>query len=88
MNAFFPIFNHFFFNCLCDYFQQDYGGELESFETFHEEQRKRLETEYRDWLIDSSHLKQKPKEKKADKKSQLLDANDNPITSLSALEID
>ena len=80
------IFNHF--SIVCDYFEQDYGGELESFETYHEEQRKRLETEYRDWLIDSSHLKQKPQEKKADKKSQLLDANDNPITSLSALEID
>lgn len=69
-------------------FWQDYGGELESFETFHEKQRKRIETEYRDWLIDSSHLKQNPKKKNADKKSQLLDTNDNTITSLSALEID
>jgi hypothetical protein len=58
---------------------------------FHEEQKERLEKEYREWLIDSSNIKQLPKEKKTDKK-MVLDANANtcdpPIASLNKLSLD
>lgn len=58
------------------YFFKDYNGDLKPLEEFYKEQRDLLENEYRDWLIDSSNLKQLPKEKKTDKKL-LLDANAN-----------
>lgn len=69
----------------------EYGGELKSLDEFHEEQKERLENEYREWLIDSSNLKLLPKEKKSDKK-QMLDANANncdpPVASLNKLSVD
>lgn len=70
---------------------KEYGGELKSLDDFHEEQKERLEKEYREWLIDSSSIKQLPKEKKTDKKT-MLDANANacdpPIASLNKLSLD
>lgn len=70
---------------------KEYGGKLKSLEEFHEEQKETLEKEFREWLIDSSNLKQLPKEKKADKKS-VLDANANTcdpsIASLNKLTLD
>lgn len=73
------------------YLSKEYGGELKSLDEFHEEQKERLEKEYRDWLIDSSSIKQLPKEKKSDKKV-LLDANANacdpPMASLNKLSLD
>jgi len=70
---------------------EEYGGTLKSLDEFHEEQKERLEKEYREWLIDSSHLKQLPKEKKTDKKFS-LDANSNtcdpPEAALSKLSVD
>lgn len=71
--------------------KKEYGGQLKSLESFHEEQKERLEKEYREWLIDSSNLKQLPKEKKTDKKTA-LDANANaydpPMASLNKLSLD
>lgn len=71
---------------------KEYGGELKSLDDFHTEQKQHLETEYREWLIDSSCLKQLPKEKKSDKKEKLYDANANaydpPIASIKKLELD
>lgn len=49
-----------------------------------------MEKEYREWLIDSSNIKQLPKEKKTDKK-MAVDANANcdpPIASLNKLSLD
>lgn len=50
-----------------------------------------MEKEYREWLIDSSNIKQQPKEKKTDKKLA-LDANantcDTPIEPLNTLTLD
>lgn len=70
---------------------KEYGGDLKSLDEFHEEQKKRLEEEYRDWLVESSQFKQLPKEKKTSKKS-VLDANANacdpPIASLNQLSVD
>lgn len=70
---------------------KEYGGKLKSLEEFHREQRAILEKEYREWLIDSSNLKQLPKEKKTDKKI-VLDANANacdpPVVSLNKLTLD
>lgn len=64
---------------------------MKSLDDFHEEQKERLEKEYRDWLIDSSALKLLPKEKKSDKKP-ILDANANdcdpPVATLNKLTID
>lgn len=42
---------------------QDYGGPLPELAVMHAEQRIELETEYREWLIDSGALKEAPKEK-------------------------
>ena len=66
---------------------KEYGGKLKSLEEFHKEQKTCLESEYGEWLIDSSNLKQLPKEKKTDKKI-VLDANANPIVSLDKLTLD
>lgn len=72
---------------------QNYNGKLKSLEEFYKEQRHQLETEYREWLIDSSNLKQLPKEKKTDKKTS-IDANannttcDSPNEPLSKLSLD
>lgn len=73
--------------------QKEYGGELKSLDEFHEEQKQRIETDYQEWLVDSSNLKQLPKEKKGDKKQQqVLDANGNTcdpsVTKLNQLSID
>lgn len=65
---------------------------MKSLDEFHEEQMERLKKEYREWLIDSSNLKQLPKEKKTTDKKPILDANANacdpPIASLNKLTID
>lgn len=70
---------------------KEYGGKLKSLDDFYEEQRERLENEYREWLIDSSNLKQLPKEKKSDKKFATdVNANscDPSVASLDKLSID
>lgn len=79
------IYHYFLFNSLFIYFyrSQDYGGELKSIEEFHQEQRKYIESEYRDWLVDSNNLKDAPKDKKAN--SAYLSSK---ITSFKSLEID
>ncbi|XP_063708337.1 uncharacterized protein LOC134836970 [Culicoides brevitarsis] len=64
-----------------EYLPEDYGGELKSIEEFHVEQRKFIETEYRDWLIDTNNLRDAPKDKKAGYLS-------SKITSFKSLEID
>lgn len=81
--------NHFSFyhNLL-----QEYDGECGSFPVYYKEQRKNLETNYREWLIDSAVLKEKPKEKNnntgkgssASGKTSIAPT----IRSFSALEID
>lgn len=68
---------------------QEYGGELGSTADYYRDQRKRLETVYRDWLIDSGKLKEKPKEKKlSNGKMSSKVAISPPIHSFNALEID
>lgn len=56
-------------------------------QVYYEAQRKRLEGEYCDWLIDSAHLKEKPKEKSCSSSSK-NNIIKPPIRSFSALEID
>ncbi|XP_055611346.1 uncharacterized protein LOC129757959 [Uranotaenia lowii] len=61
---------------------KDYGGPLGELATMHAEQRKEIETQYRDWLIDSAALKEAPKEKSASGSIK------PPIRSFRGLEID
>lgn len=63
---------------------QDYGGTLPPIEQFHSEHRKRLETTYREWLIDTNHLKELPK----DKDSKSANKYEAPVRAFKALEID
>jgi len=65
-----------------DLLPEEYGGELKSLEEFHMEQKRHIETEYRDWLIDSNFLRNKPKDGKKDP------YREPPIQSFQALEID
>lgn len=68
------------------FFLQEYEGTLGPCIEFYEEQRKRLETIYKDWLIDSGKYKKiKSKDKKKDSKKNSFAP---PIQSFSALEID
>ena len=46
-----------------------------------------METEYKDWLIDSSRLKESPKEKPI-KPDRLKAIQQPPVKSFQALEID
>lgn len=80
-------FKESFFFFSLSFVLKEYGGKLKSLEEFHKEQKTCLESEYGEWLIDSSNLKQLPKEKKTDKKT-VLDANANPIVSLDKLTLD
>ena len=64
---------------------QDYGGPLPPIEQIHNEHRKRLETTYREWLIDTNHLKELPKDGKDSKSSNKYDT---PVRAFKALEID
>lgn len=70
-------------------FLQEYEGTCGSCIDYYQDQRKRLETIYRDWLIDSAKYKEKPKEpnnnnEKISKKKSMK----APIRSFKALEID
>lgn len=71
---------------------QEYEGECGSMPVYYKEQRKNLETNYREWLIDSNALKEKPKEKYNNTSkgaSPSLKTSIAPtIRSFSALEID
>lgn len=40
-----------------DLLPSDYGGTLDTIQSFYDKERKVIEIEYRDWLIDSGHLK-------------------------------
>lgn len=57
-------------------------------QVYYDAQKKRLETEYRDWLIDSGHLKEKQKEKSCSSISNKSGMKNSTIRSFSALEID
>lgn len=54
----------------------------------YEEQRKRLEFEYKEWLMDSNALKEKPKDKNQSKSGNQKTRYDPPINSFKSLEID
>lgn len=41
---------------------QDYGGTLSSLEKYHNDQRRMLENDYRDWLLETNQFKELPKE--------------------------
>lgn len=41
---------------------QDYGGMLSSLDKYHNEQRRMLETDYRDWLLETNQFKELPKD--------------------------
>jgi hypothetical protein len=71
-----------------EYLPEDYGGTLPPIEKLYLEQRKRLEVEYKEWLMDSNALKEKPKEKNSSKSDSSKNRNDPPINSFKALEID
>uniref|UniRef100_A0A182K9E8 CRAL-TRIO domain-containing protein n=1 Tax=Anopheles christyi TaxID=43041 RepID=A0A182K9E8_9DIPT len=66
-----------------DYLPKDFGGPFEEVATMHAEQKKRLETEYQEWLIDSSALKEAPKQKNAPSNSIKP-----PVKAFRGLEID
>lgn len=52
------------------------------------EQRGRLENEYKEWLLDSNSLKEKPKEKGTANGNGMKVKYDPPVSSFKALEID
>jgi hypothetical protein len=54
-------------------------------EKMYQEQKKLLETEYKEWLIDSNALKEKPKDKN---QSSQKSKYDPPLNSFKSLEID
>ncbi|XP_055636285.1 alpha-tocopherol transfer protein-like [Toxorhynchites rutilus septentrionalis] len=60
---------------------QDYGGTLPEMAALYGEQRNELETEYREWLINSAVLKEAPKEKNNPSMRP-------PVRSFRGLEID
>lgn len=62
---------------------QDFGGPFDEVATMHAEQKKRLETEYRDWLMDSGALKEAPKQKNSNSNSIKP-----PVKAFRGLEID
>lgn len=66
-----------------DLLPKDYGGTLDTIESYYKPDRILLETEYRDWLIDSAALKEKRDEKNGKPKQEAPLA-----TSFSGLEID
>lgn len=41
---------------------QDYGGTLNTLEKYHNDQRRMLETDYRDWLLETNQFKELPKD--------------------------
>lgn len=70
---------------------QDYGGPLNTLDHYHKDQRRQIEAEYRDWLMDTSHLKEKPKEKKStssDNNNKVNNVRQPPVKAFRALEID
>lgn len=71
---------------------QEYDGECGSMPVYYKEQRKNLETNYREWLIDSAVLKEKSKEKNNNTSKGASSSAKTPIAptirSFSALEID
>lgn len=71
---------------------QEYEGECGSMPVYYKEQRKNLETNYREWLIDSAVLKEKPKVKNSNStKNTTTSAKSSiapTIRSFNALEID
>lgn len=67
---------------------QECGGECGSTTEYYKIQRKNLEENYREWLIDSGNLKEKI-EKKSKSKCKTGNTSIQPtIRSFSALEID
>lgn len=75
-----------------DVLPEDYGGPMPSFTSLHTEQRLQLETEYRDWLIDSANLidpiKLKEQKEANNNKSENGKKSSNPVATFSRLEID
>lgn len=68
-----------------DLLPKDYGGTLDTIESYYKPERILLETEYRNWLIDSAALKEKRDESRKNEKQK----QEAPLaTSFSGLEID
>ncbi|XP_059619777.1 uncharacterized protein LOC132263807 [Phlebotomus argentipes] len=71
---------------------EDYGGPLNTLEKYHKDQRHMIESEYRDWLMDTVHLKEKPKERKStstsDNNNKVNNVRQPPVKAFRALEID
>lgn len=65
---------------------QEYGGTCGSCENLYREQRTRIETIYKDWLIETAKYKEKAKESKV--RNGRKNTSSPPIRSFSALEID
>ncbi|XP_058116316.1 alpha-tocopherol transfer protein-like [Anopheles ziemanni] len=68
-----------------DYLPKDFGGPFEEVATMHADQKKRLETEYRDWLMDSGALKEAPKQKNGSTSASSVKP---PVKAFRGLEID
>lgn len=67
---------------------QEYEGTCGSCAELYGEQRRKMEHIYKDWLIDSAKLKEKPKEKNRNESGSKKKSCSIPIQSFSALEID
>lgn len=67
---------------------QEYDGTCGSYPEYYAEQRGRLETMYRDWLIDSAKFKEKKDPKNNNEKTSKKKSISPPIRSFNALEID
>lgn len=65
---------------------KDYGGPLSELATMHAEQRKEIETDYREWLIDSGSLKEAPKNSTSS--SAASSSIKPPVKGFRGLEID
>ncbi|KXJ80465.1 alpha-tocopherol transfer protein-like [Aedes albopictus] len=64
-----------------DLMPKDYGGPFEDLATMHAEQKKEIESDYREWLIDTAALKEAPKDNKSN-------AIKPPTKAFRGLEID
>lgn len=69
------------------FYQQDYDGELDSMESLYTIERKRMETEYHDWFIDSNELKDR-QFKSNGSSSKMVETNASISNSFNKLEID
>lgn len=66
----------------------DYDGELAAIEEFYGPERRALEVEYRDWLVDSGELRERQASEKLDGRAAEQRSWESPLPAFGKLEID